>query len=85
MDFAVDKEQINLLFGEDEKEVEEDCLEQMAQNYEDEETRPNVSVTSAAVVEKILKTRLSEEKMKKLLYAKLWPANVKMLTNLRVN
>ena len=62
---------MDLLFGKDEKEVEEDWLEQMVQNYEDEETGPNVGATLVTVVEKILKTRLSEEKMKKLLDTKL--------------
>ena len=87
MEFAVDEDQVNLLFGEVEKEVEDDWLqlEQFAQNYEDEETGPDIGATLATVVEKILKTRLSEEKMKTFLDAKLRLANVKMLTNPRLS
>ena len=61
MEFAVDEDQVNLLFGEDEKEVEDDWLEQIAQNYEEEETGPDIGAALATVVEKILKTTIRRE------------------------
>ena len=60
MEFAVDEDQVNL-FGE-EKKLKGTGWDRLPRNYdEDEETGPNVGATLITVVEKIIKTTLSEK------------------------
>ena len=91
MEFAVDEEAIEVRFDDEDnenegkKELDEDWLETFSEDYEEEGEGQNIWSILAKLIKKNLKTRLSEEKMKKLLDRTLVPANVTMLTNLRVN
>ena len=62
-----------------------DWLQDFVAEYQEDVTGPAVTDALCTIVDKILVTQLSEERIKTLLAAQRRPSSVNMLTNPRVN